>query len=221
MAKYFFCIFCGNSVGIKSTRCSKCSKNLEEVLELVSLLETSTLTNREVVEKKGKFKIKEIWEINNLSNGKNNDFERELSTSKFFIFLSITIALVWFIFPKFTGSTSSSKVEDKVAESVNKKSFLNSPVKDFVTPSSRNLMRINGLDIVSEDGNFLTVKEFSDNWYEILNNRLKAKGQSITGENLSISFQPGGALYNALNQYFINNRIIKVIIEYMIDRASS
>jgi len=135
--------------------------------------------------------------------------------------LSITIALIWFIVPEFTGSSSRLKVEDKVAESVNKKSFLNSHVKDFVTPSSRNLMIKNGLDIVSKDGNFLTVKGFSDNWYEILNNRLKAQGQSITVENLSISFQPGGALYNALNQYFIDNRIIELIIEYMIDRASS
>jgi len=58
MAKYFFCIFCGNSVGIKSIRCSKCRKNLEEVLELASLLETSTLTNREVVEKRVSLRLR-------------------------------------------------------------------------------------------------------------------------------------------------------------------
>lgn len=221
MTKTYFCIFCGNSVDIKATTCTKCGKNLEEVSEFISLLEDSTLTYREVVEKKGKFKITEIRNIDNLSSIKSKDYEKELSYKKFFIFISITIILIWLVAPKFTNSNPSFKTESEETLSVKKKSILENKVKYFVTPTSRNLMRINGLDIISRDGKDLTVKAFSDNWYEILENRLQAQNQSITVENLSISFQPGGALSNALNQYFTNIKVIEAIIQYMINRASN
>ena len=103
----FYCIKCGSLLKPEATKCSKCKLDMSNFIDSADLLTTSTMVYREVVEKRGKTKVRETWESNEVNpQGQYRDF----STAKFLAVLSVVIGLIWFFVPNNPNDNSS---EDK------------------------------------------------------------------------------------------------------------
>ena len=100
----FYCIKCGSLLKPEATKCSRCKLEMANLIDSAHLLTTSTMVYREVVEKRGKTKVRETWESNEVNpQGQYRDF----STAKFLAVLSVVMGLIWFFVPNNPNDNSS------------------------------------------------------------------------------------------------------------------
>ncbi len=79
---------------------------------------------------------------------------------------------------------------------------------DFITASSRNMMRLNGLDAYDATGNSITLAQFAQNYLSLLDRRL---GTQATADQVSIGLESGNSLNNMLHQFFVDENAISVV----------
>ena len=67
---------------------------------------------------------------------------------------------------------------------------------DFITPASRNIMRVNGMDAYDSNGQSITLGAFAKNYLDLLDSRL---GTQATAAQVGVGLESGNSLYNALH----------------------
>ena len=83
---------------------------------------------------------------------------------------------------------------------------------NYVSGSSRSILRINGLDAYDGSGQPITLGQFARNYLNLLNSKFAASGQpSASSSDVAVGVEPGNSLYNALNQFFTNTDAAAVV----------
>ena len=95
MTKTFFCPYCGNPATKKTEKCSRCTRNLEEFIELANLVENSVLIERNLETKNGKTRVRETWLAKEISAGTENYSRKDFSTFKFMILIICLMGAIW------------------------------------------------------------------------------------------------------------------------------
>jgi hypothetical protein len=84
----------------------------------------------------------------------------------------------------------------------------NASASDYVTGYNRNMMRLNGLDVIDSDGNEITLGQFAEDYLYFLESRL---GYDVSASDVAIGLAPGGSLDSALHQFFSDENAIAVV----------
>jgi hypothetical protein len=84
----------------------------------------------------------------------------------------------------------------------------NANANDYVTGYNRNMMRLNGLDVIDSDGNEITLRQFAEDYLYFLESRL---GFDVSESDIAIGLAPGGSLDSALHQFFSDENAIAVV----------
>lgn len=215
MTKPLFCIFCGQPISQKSTDCPKCKRNVEEIVELASLMESSTLSYRETVEKKGKIKIKEIRFSTEENADLNQYTSKDFSTFKFLLFLVALLGVIW-LYVSYTqndnSETPSTNISQEDKQSSESRSIFDRPAQQFLRPSGINSL-IAVWNIPLNDGNGpRSLGEVSDDILIYLNSNARTSGEP-TRSDLLISLQPGNSLHSITSRLFTSDDVIKQVTQ--------
>ncbi len=222
MPKTLFCIFCGQAVTQKVTHCSKCKRSVEEMVELASLMESSTLSYRETVEKKGKIKIKEIRFVTVENSDSDHYTSKDFSTFKFLLFLITLLGFIW-LFVSYSQNDNSKKppinISQEEKENSENKSIFDKPAQQFLRPSGINsLISVWGIPLNDENGP-RSLGEVSDEILTYLNANSRSAGEP-TKTDLLISLQPGNSLHSITSRLFISNEVTRLVSQRWLSSLS-
>ena len=78
----------------------------------------------------------------------------------------------------------------------------------YVSPASRNIMRVNGLDVYASNGESITLEAFAKNYLYLLDRRL---GRPATADEVAIGMESGNSLDGALHQFFTDENAIGIV----------
>ena len=84
----------------------------------------------------------------------------------------------------------------------------NDSASEYVTGYNRNIMRMNGLDVIDSEGNSVTLGQFAGDYVAFLESRL---GYDVTASDIAVGLAPGGSLDSALHQFFSDENAIAVV----------
>ena len=84
----------------------------------------------------------------------------------------------------------------------------NAAASDYVTGYNRNIMRMNGMDVVDSNGNSLSLGQFAANYVSYLESRL---GYQVSADDVAEGLLPGNSLDSALHQFFFDENAIAVV----------
>jgi hypothetical protein len=84
----------------------------------------------------------------------------------------------------------------------------NDNAADYVTGYNRNVMRLNGLDVIDSAGNSISLGQFAEDYLAFLESRL---GYQVQASDVAVGLAPGGSLYTALHQFFSDENAIAVV----------
>lgn len=79
---------------------------------------------------------------------------------------------------------------------------------DYVTGYGRNIMQLNGVDVVYDSGEYLTLSEFAQVYLAELESRL---GVDATADDVALGLLPGNSLNSSLNQFFADPNAAAVV----------
>lgn len=79
---------------------------------------------------------------------------------------------------------------------------------DYVTGYGRNIMQLNGVDVIYDSGEYLTLSEFAQVYLAELESRL---GVDATADDVALGLLPGNSLNSSLNQFFVDPNAAAVV----------
>jgi ubiquinone biosynthesis protein COQ9 len=178
-------------------------------------MESSTLSYRETVEKKGKIKIKEIRFSTDESVDLNHYTSKDFSTFKFLLFLVALLGVIW-LYVSYTqndnSETPSTNISQEDKQNSESRSIFDKPAQQFLRPSGINSL-IAVWNIPLNDGSGpRSLGEVSDDILIYLNANARTSGEP-TRSDLLISLQPGNSLHSITSRLFTSDNVIKLVTQ--------